>query len=327
MEKAAADSNNDLLTEKYQGPSAHIAALGTGVVKHLAWAGIGILGGGVVALAMPKKIAFVIEEGRKLGTACKAATPTASLLGHIVSEIKHAFGCVLHVMFGDPELSDSIRWAANQVYSKNRKWFDHAVMNKEQGFGNLFLTHLVGVVPHYGGKMKDALYEVSERAINDPLTPAAQKASNIYLSNALRFGGAVGLVGYIGGWLKALVSGAVNGNKGKRQHERLVEALQDQMDINEKLRTDYKNAVTRLEEIRSDSDKLTPAKLNEQIAPLAEMMEANAANAAVSQHASHAAEHTPHHAAHATAPINSVHGAEKEHRGRIESREQEVAPA
>ena len=251
----------DVTDETYEGPSAHISALGNGVVKHLKWAGIGILLGGLYAAVDSTRAGKFIEGARKIGSKLKIEPVNPNMVTKAWHEVKYAAGSVLHFAFGDDEMSQMLRDTALKANSvKVADWFNDLAMTQKQGFGNWFISHVPGSIPFIGKGIKKFLHAATETvAIEGGQTVTTIK--NPRFTNALTFGGAVGLGGYISGWLVALVTGVQHGNRGKRQFQRAQEQINDLKNsnadlnkINEDLHQKYVKASTRLDSIQAAQD-------------------------------------------------------------------------
>jgi hypothetical protein len=237
MKDSHTDTASDIATEKYQGPSARVAAAGQGFLEHFFFAATGLISATALAFIFHKPAAKIVQSARDLGTRLKGWTPPNNgIIGRSSDTLSNWAGSALHVAFGDVEAAESLASLASDPRHNHAEWLANIVHDKRQGFGNMFLSHTVGALPWVGMRFKEALRGLGERS-----------------STAIAFGGAAGVLGYIGGWVKALFQGAKHGNKGKHQFERAqgeIKHLRDENSdlkrINEEIRTKYVEAASSI---------------------------------------------------------------------------------
>ena len=198
MNKSQHAEDNNIAGEQYKGPSAAITALGQGVIEHLKWAAIGIATFGTAALIRPSFANRIITSGRDFAAQLK--TPLASDAGtmqKMMSSLKKTCGNLMHFILGEGKGAMS-RPTIDPQY---QAWLDQALNNKEGGFGHLFISHTVGALPFVGKNIKASMTK-------EPL------------ASSLTFGGVGGVMGYVGGWLSALLGGHEQAHAAKDQFER-----------------------------------------------------------------------------------------------------------
>ena len=326
----------DVTDEHYAGPSAHVAALGTGVVKHYKWALMGMAGGSIFAMVFTKQTGKVMEAARTFAKGLKEdPEATTNVFAKFANEVKYTFGNFIHIIVGDEEMAATLRRASkdagcaeaaastaskannSKTTAKTEEWFSNLAMNKEQGFGNWFVSHTFGIIPGVGKHVKKALRNATETEIGGVF-----KANDSKLTNALTFGGTVGFAGYVAGWAKALITGAQHGNQGKRQFERAQEQInslkEDNADlnkINDDLHEKYVKASTRLDTIQAAQDNAARDAAERSEAPLTKELAA----------AQTPAPTTPEPVSMTPAPATNVQLDEHQHHGKLAEKELAVA--
>lgn len=224
--------DRDITREEYRGPSAFVTAMGQGFFDHLKWAGIGL------ALITPVAY-FAPTQAKKFIACCRGvaekwkATPLphdAEMFDQVCVRFKRGFGNFTHVLFGEGKNSIQV----SSIDPKHKSWLDHAIMNKEHGFGHIFTSHTVGIVPLIGKPFNKWLRNLPEHA-----------------ANAVTVGGVAGLAGYIGGWGKAFFNGGAHAHEARAQFEDAKQEIRDQREINQALRKKYIDTKLELEDIKT----------------------------------------------------------------------------
>jgi len=244
MKTSLTNDTGDIATEKYAGPSARVEAAGRGFLEHLAFAFSGLAIFGTLAFIFHQPAARLVEKSRALGTRVKNEHYDSSRWGKAKDSLTNWYGGFLHLVFGDVESAQAIKaLSKNTTEVKHADWLNHVAMNREQGFGNAFLSHTIGLIPLAGKPFIGALKEATPR-----------------WQTAIAVGGFAGALGYVGGWLKAAVLGATHGNRGKTQLERaqreihaLREKNEDLEKVHENLRKDYVEASSRLKDAETNT--------------------------------------------------------------------------
>lgn len=291
----------DVTDEKYEGPSAHIVALGDGVIKHLKWAFIGIAGGTLYALIDREHAGSIIKYFRDSGNALKIPiAKSESFFAKAKDEFRYTLGALSNLLFGDKEMANELRNVVNLTDTRKIDWLKNSAMAKEHGFGYFFISHAVGIIPGLG------------RITKNHMRIAAESSENIGKVNALTFGGAFGAVGYVSGWIAALVTGAQHGNSGKHQFIRakkqiknLQEDNADLNKINNELHEKYVKAATRLDSMQAAQENAARETTERSELP------------AIKEMGSAAPAQTP-------APTNEVQLSQNQHDGKLA--QQDLAP-
>ena len=164
----------------------------------------------------------------------------------IVSSAKRGLGSFIQLLIGEGQGTVHI----STTCARHSEWVQNAVMNKERGFGHFLVSHTLGVMPGMGAKIKSSLRIASN---------IGEGTKGERRTNVLTIGGALGAVGYMGGWVMGIINGAKHGNAGKRQFEQaqteikhLHESNDDLEKINDRLHAEVVEASTK-HKARADS--------------------------------------------------------------------------
>jgi len=194
----------DITQEEYKGPSAAISTAGQGLIEHLLFAAAGLLIGGTLGLIFKEPNKKLIEWSRghatKLLESAAAITEKKSIFETIGAGFQKGLGKTINCIVGTGELPRD-EFSAIPKESPHYSWSRNARMNRARGFGSGFLSHTLGLIP----------------GVNKWFATVADDR----VANAVTAGGILGIVGYVGGWVKALLNGPKNHNHGKDQVERL----------------------------------------------------------------------------------------------------------
>lgn len=303
----------DIATEKYQGPSAAVAAVGKGAIDHWKYAIIGLAGGTLAGAIFHKPAASLVEKCRRWGYQLKAYdSKGAGLVNASKDTLSDWAGGFLHVIFGDAKAAESLDRLAASAEPQHQEWLKSVAHNRQQGAGSYLISHTFGALPLVGKGVRTWLREgVSPR-----------------LATAIAFAGPAGAAGFLGGWVRALFHGAAHGNPGKHQFERaqreikhLREVNEDLEKINDRLHEEVIDEATKIKDSAPDAPK--PHDGHHEKAS-AEHKEHAPHHEAKTEHHTH--EHASHaHAAHSDKPHTQTHA--HAHQGMLNAHAHEPAMA
>ncbi|MFM9891110.1 MAG: hypothetical protein ACKVOE_10835 [Rickettsiales bacterium] len=225
MENRHDNPDTDIADERYAGPTKAVVAAGNGVFEHLKWAGLGLATAGTLALIAPKQALSVLESARGFATRLKSHDS-----GKFTDIAKRSLGKIVHTLIGEGKGAIG---TIPRINADHQEWLEHAVMNREHGFGHWFVTHTIGALPKVGTYLKNGLLDARKQ-------PAGSTGARI--TNALTFGGAFGALGYAGGWVGAILHGSRHGSDGKNQLQRAQQEIRDTRELNELLQDQYLEA-------------------------------------------------------------------------------------
>lgn len=215
----------DIADERYAGPNKAVVAAGNGAFEHLKWGGGLLLVGAAIAALFPQKTASFLKDARDFAVRTKTREETG-----IYDMVKRTTGKFIQALFGEGKGAHGNITSADPAH---RLWLEHAVMEREHGFGHWFTTHTVGLLPKAGKWYKNLLLDASKQPVG---------SESARWTNALTFGGAFGALGYVGGWIGALLHASNHGDDGKSQLLRAQQAIRDTREMNMLLQQQYLEA-------------------------------------------------------------------------------------
>jgi hypothetical protein len=222
----------DIAREEYKGPNAFVVAMGQGVFEHLKWALFGLGGLGIVALLLPEQAKAFNAASRQFAQKLKLCglPEDAGFFPLLVHRFKKGCGGLLHAIVGEGKGAVTVQ----SVDPKHDQWLSYVILDKERGFGQWFLSHTAGLIPFVGKEIKKLLAGASDKC-----------------ANALTVGGVAGLIGYAGGWIKAIVTGGAHAHSARNQFDRIQQEVIDQRAVTEALSEKYIDTKQQLEDLKT----------------------------------------------------------------------------
>ncbi|OYW14402.1 MAG: hypothetical protein B7X02_00105 [Rhodospirillales bacterium 12-54-5] len=202
----------DIVDEAYRGPPPSVVVLGTGAIKHLKWALIGLLGGFAGAFVFHDFSARTIHTFRERAEILSERANSGKFFHDLGARLQRGVGATLFALFGEGKHIESI-----QVVPQNPRhidWVNTTLTNKQHGFGYWFPSHTLGLLPLIGKPVKNFLVKMGN-------------GQHERVSDAITLGGITGALGYVSGWAMALFKGVHEGNAYKDQYDRFRAALID----------------------------------------------------------------------------------------------------